>query len=118
MPRTFSPITLSAISWEPMMRALNVIWFGKIVSDYVTDASNVRMREIVLGYNLPQKWLDSSPFARAKLSLTGRNLFFFYNGAKYIDPESGYNSGSIGNAIEMNSMPTARSIGLNLSINF
>ena len=108
----------NTIPVEPMMRALNVIWFGKIVSDYVVDASNVRMREVVLGYDLPKKWLENSPFGRAKLSLTGRNLFFFYNGAKYIDPESGYNSGSIGNAFEMNSMPTARSVGFNLTLSF
>ena len=103
---------------EPMMRALNVIWFGKIVSDYVVDASNVRMREVIIGYDLPNKWFDKTPFSKARLSLTGRNLFFFYNAAKYIDPESGYNSGSIGNAFEMNSMPTARTIGVNLSLNF
>ena len=103
---------------EPMMRAVNVLWFGKIVSDYVVDASNIRLRELIIGYDLPAKVVERTPFTKARLSLTGRNLFFFYNGAKYIDPESGYNSGSIGNAFEMNSMPTARTIGFNLSLNF
>jgi hypothetical protein len=106
------------IPLQPMLRNVNVIWFDRIVSDYVLDASNVRMREIVLGYNLPRSLLDKTPFADVNLSLVGRNLFFFYNAAVHVDPESGYNASSIGNAIEATALPATRSYGVSVTVNF
>ncbi len=103
---------------DPMMRALNTIWFDKIVSDYILDASNVRMREVTLGYDLPKKIMDKTPLTNVNIALVGRNLFFFYNAAKHVDPESGYNAGSTGNAIEATALPATRSYGFNLTFNF
>ncbi len=47
---------------QPMLRNVNVIWFDRVVADYILDATNVRMREIVLGYNLPRSFLDKHLF--------------------------------------------------------
>jgi len=106
------------IAQQPMLRNVNVIWFDRIVSDYILDASNVRMREIVLGYNLPRSILDKTPFEDINISLVGRNLFFFYNAAVHVDPESGYNASSIGNAIEATALPATRSYGVSVTVNF
>jgi TonB-linked SusC/RagA family outer membrane protein len=103
---------------DPMLRNLQVIWFNRTVKDYILDASNVRMREVSLNYNLPSKWFKKIPVSKIDISLVGRNLFFFYNAAINMDPESGYSSSSIGNAFELNAMPAARSIGLNLNVSF
>jgi TonB-linked SusC/RagA family outer membrane protein len=103
---------------DPMLRNLQVIWFNRTVKDYILDASNVRMREVSLSYNLPEKWLKKTPITKVDISLVGRNLFFFYNAAINMDPESGYSSSSIGNAFELNAMPSARSIGVNLNVSF
>lgn len=103
---------------QPMYRNVNVIYFQKIVSDYIMDATNVRLRELSLGYTLPQKWFDKSFFTKVSVSFIARNLFFFYNASGDYDPESGFNSGSIGNAFELNPMPSARSYGFNLSLNY
>jgi TonB-linked SusC/RagA family outer membrane protein len=103
---------------DPLARNFNVIYFDKIISDYILDATNVRMRELSLGYSLPQEWLAKTSLTKVNVSLVGRNLFFFYNAAKDIDPESGYSAGSYGNAFEMNAMPATRSYGFNLSITF
>ena len=106
------------IPLQPMLRNVNVIWFDRVVEDYILDATNVRMREIVLGYNLPRSILDKTPFADINISLVGRNLFFFYNAAVHVDPESGYNASSIGNAIEATALPTTRSYGFSVTVNF
>jgi TonB-linked SusC/RagA family outer membrane protein len=106
------------VALQPMLRNVNVIWFDRVVSDYILDASNIRMREIVLGYNLPRSLLDKTPFKDINISLVGRNLFFFYNAAVHVDPESGYSSSSIGNAIEATALPATRSYGVSVTVNF
>jgi TonB-linked SusC/RagA family outer membrane protein len=106
------------IPLQPMLRNVNVIWFDRIVSDYILDATNVRLREVVLGYNLPRSLLEKTPFTDVNISLVGRNLFLFYNAAKHVDPESGFNSGSVGNAVEATALPATRSYGFSVTVNF
>jgi len=106
------------VAVQPMLRNVNTIYFNKIVSDYIIEATNVRMRELSLGYNLPQRWLNGSFIRNVNISFIARNLFFFYNASGDYDPESGFNSGSIGNAFELNPMPSTRSYGFSLNLNF
>ncbi len=109
---------VNTVPLEPMMRAVNSIWFNKIVSDYILDATNVRLRELSLGYDVPKSIIGKTPLTNVNIALVGRNLFFLYNAAHHVDPESGYNAGTIGNAIEATAMPATRSYGFNLTINF
>ena len=54
----------------------------------------------------------------ASIQLIGRNLFFFSKSADDIDPESMLGT-TIGiQGISHNAMPTLRSLGLNLTLNF
>ncbi len=106
------------IAVQPMLRNLNTIYFNKIVSDYIINATNIRMRELSLGYNLPQRLLNGSFIRNVNISFIARNLFFFYNASGDYDPESGFNSGSFGNAFELNPMPSTRSYGFSLNLNF
>jgi len=82
------------------------------------DGTNVRLRELVLSYKFPRNWLNETFISAASISLVGRNLFFFYNAAIHVDPESGYNAGSIGNAIEATALPATRSYGVSVTVNF
>ncbi|MEP2281334.1 SusC/RagA family TonB-linked outer membrane protein [Maribacter sp.] len=85
---------------------------------FVEDASNIRMREITLGYSLPSSLIDKTPFRNIKLTLVGRNLFFIYNNAS-IDPEVITDpSLSSSDGYESFSPPTTRSLGLNLKFGF
>jgi TonB-linked SusC/RagA family outer membrane protein len=97
-------------------------WYGlfanQIGTEWLMSATNVRMREVVLGYNLPKQWLENSPVANINLSFSGRNLFFFYKAMPHSDPESGYSSGNVGSGIEHYSLPSTSSYGFNLKINF
>jgi len=103
---------------QPIFRHVETMMNRGIVTDYIKDASNVRLREVVLGYNLPKKWLDNTFIARANLSLVGRNLFFLYLATDNIDPEAGFNAGNFGSAFEWNTMPGTRNIGFNLNLSF
>ena len=46
---------------------------------YMYDATNIRLRELSVGYQLPAAWMEKTKvLKRAQLSFSGRNLFFFY----------------------------------------
>ena len=85
---------------------------------FTYSSSNIRLRELVVSYNIPQGTLTKTPIKGATISFTGRNLFFFKNSAEGFDPELvlSTSSGLIGN--ESFSLPFTRSFGLNLNLNF
>jgi hypothetical protein len=85
---------------------------------FTYDASNIRLREFVLGYNLSSKLLNGKPFQSASISLTGRNLFFLLNRAEGFDPEQVIGSGNSTVGIEAFAPPTTRSFGLSLNLTF
>jgi TonB-linked SusC/RagA family outer membrane protein len=85
---------------------------------FTYSASNIRLREVALSYNLPSGLLQKTPFQGASLSLVGRNLFFFLNKAKGFDPEltAGAQNTTVG--LESFSMPSTRTFGVNLNLSF
>lgn len=85
---------------------------------FTYSASNIRLREVVLSYTIPQKTIERTKIKAATVSLTGRNLFFLKNDAKGFDPELvvSTDKGSIGT--ESFCLPYSRTIGINLSLNF
>ena len=86
--------------------------------NYVYDQDNVRLREFSVGYNLPNASKLGLGLDSASIQLIGRNLFFFSKSADDIDPESMLGT-TIGiQGISHNAMPTLRSLGLNLTLNF
>lgn len=82
----------------------------------VYDASFVKLREMRLGYTLPNHWFRNTPFRNINLSLIGRNLAILYKKVPNIDPETALSSGNL-QGIEAGQIPPARSIGFNLSVN-
>ncbi len=102
---------------QPIWRWYNV-YAQDIAEEWIVDATNVRMREMVLGYNFPRKLIQKTPMAYLNISLSGRNLFFFYRASRQVDPESGYNPGNVGNGFENHALPTTRSLEFNLKIGF
>jgi TonB-linked SusC/RagA family outer membrane protein len=85
---------------------------------FVSDASNTRLREMILAYSMPSKILDKTPFTNVRLSLIGRNLFFFSNKAGNVDPEVFSNTNVQEEGTEAFGPPTQRDIGLNLKFGF
>ncbi|MCT4648418.1 MAG: SusC/RagA family TonB-linked outer membrane protein [Carboxylicivirga sp.] len=90
----------------------------EIGAEWMQDATNIRLREVILNYSLPKKWLEKTPLTNVSVSLVGRNLFFFYRAMDHVDPESGFGSGNISTGFEHSSLPSTRTYGANLKINF
>ncbi|WP_206365135.1 SusC/RagA family TonB-linked outer membrane protein [Sphingobacterium corticibacterium] len=62
---------------------------------YIYDASYIKLREVSVGYNLPNEWFAKTPFRNAKLSAVGRNVaILFQNTPKGLDPQATSTSGN------------------------
>lgn len=85
---------------------------------FTYSASNIRLREVTLSYALPRTLMEKSPFEGASLSLVGRNLFFLMNKADGFDPELTAGSQNTTVGLESFSLPSTRTIGVNLSLSF
>ncbi len=89
-----------------------------VTEQYLYDATNVRLRELSIGYNLPQLWLEKTKFIKGvNLSLVGRNLFFFYKDAPF-DPDATLSVGNANQGVDVFGMPTTRSLGFNVKFTF
>ncbi len=84
---------------------------------FAYSATNIRLREASITYAFPLEKLAASFIKGIQLSLVGRNLFFFKNNAKGIDPETALGTGN-NQGIEYASLPSTRSYGLYLKFNF
>ena len=85
---------------------------------FVRDASNIRLRELALGYELPEGITSRLPFRTASVSLVGRNLFFFSNKTKYFDPEAVQSVDNSAEGLNSFAPPTTRSFGVSLNFGF
>lgn len=83
-------------------------------SQYVYSATNFRLRELSLGYTF-RNLLGTGK--HLTLSLIGRNLFFFYKDAP-MDPDVSIGTGNGMQGVDIFSLPTSRSYGLNIKLNF
>ena len=82
------------------------------------NATNVRLRELSLSYQLPSKWMEKTKILKkAQLSFIGRNLFFFYKKAPF-DPDLVLSTGNDNQGIEVFGMPTTRSLGFSIQCEF
>jgi TonB-linked SusC/RagA family outer membrane protein len=81
------------------------------------EATNIRLREITLGYSFNKTVLSKTPFTAANISLSGRNLFFYAPFLRHTDPETNQ-LGSNTRGFEFNSPPAVRNYGINLSVTF
>lgn len=85
---------------------------------YMYDATNIRLRELALSWSLPQRWLRrTGVFRGVTLSLVARNLFFLYNAAPF-DPDLVLSTGNDNQGIDVYGMPTVRSMGFNIKLEF
>lgn len=89
-----------------------------VTEHYMYSATNIRLRELSISYSLPQAWLMKTGVVKsAQISLVGRNLFFFKNNAPY-DPDGMLSTSNRLQGVDVFGMPTNRSIGFNLKVNF
>ena len=119
----------------PVSSTINAQDFWQIASGkrygagdfFAYDASNVRLRELTIGYQLPIP--TNNVVQGVRVSLVARNLFWIYRGSNkldipgidkrkmWFDPDM-----SLGNAnfqgVEYGTLPATRSFGFNVNVNF
>ncbi|MEP7259380.1 MAG: TonB-dependent receptor, partial [Flavitalea sp.] len=84
----------------------------------LVDRSFVKLRELKMGYNFPKKMYDKWPIQNISVSLVGRNLALWTKN-QHFDPETGASTGGgLVGGFENLSLPTTRSFGFNLNVNF
>lgn len=89
---------------------------GIIGAYYVYSATNVRLGELSVGYNIPIKkivpWIQNMHVA-----FTGRNLFMIYCKAPF-DPELTASTGTYFTGIDNFMMPSLRNLGFSVKVDF
>jgi TonB-linked SusC/RagA family outer membrane protein len=84
----------------------------------LVDRSYVKLREVKIGYSFPKKMYAKLPIQNITFSLVGRNLLLWTKNDQF-DPETGASTGQgLVGGFENLSLPSTRSYGMNLSINF
>lgn len=88
-----------------------------VSSQFVYDASFIKLRQVTLGYKFPSQWFAKGPLRGATFSLVGRNLLILMKHTPNIDPESNY-SNTAAQGLELAGYPPTRSYGFNLNLKF
>ena len=87
-------------------------------SEFVYDASYVKLRELTLTYSLPQSIFEKTKvFKGIDVSLIGRNLWIIHKNLPYSDPEENLSAGNY-QGYQSGAYPTTRTIGFNLNLKF
>jgi outer membrane receptor protein involved in Fe transport len=113
-----TPVTVGGVETTAGARRLDL--FGRQTAVYLEDASFVKLREVTLALDLPER-LVSGLWSRARyatLTLSGRNLLTFtdYTG---LDPEvSNFGNQNIARNIDVAPFPPSRSFWFSLRVGF
>jgi hypothetical protein len=85
---------------------------------FTYDATNIRLRNITLGYDFPKSILKKTVLQRARLSVTCNNVWMIHYNLPGIDPESvsATNTNAVG--FENGAAPTTRSYTFNVTVGF
>lgn len=87
----------------------------------VYDATVIKLREVSLGYTLPKKLFAKTPISSLRVSVTGRNLWFYApntpKGTNF-DPETNSFGATNIQGIELSTAPTVKRYGINLNVTF
>jgi TonB-linked SusC/RagA family outer membrane protein len=93
-------------------------WTGGrgIAEGVMYDASFVKLRELQIGYTIPDKFWGKIPLKSVNVSLVGRNLLLWDN-VPHVDPENmSYSGGTALPGIENMAIPSSRSYGININV--
>ncbi|MGO3109886.1 MAG: SusC/RagA family TonB-linked outer membrane protein, partial [Sphingobacterium sp.] len=99
---------------DPQTWYTTVGGIGPVTTNYMYSGNAIRLREVELSYNFK---IQHKFFKGVKVAATGRNLFFLYKDAPF-DPETSMSTANGLSGIDIFMMPSSRSYGLSLNVNF
>ncbi len=88
----------------------NAVW-----SEYIYSATNVRLQEAYIGYNIPAQLLNNK--VNLSLTITGRNLLMLYNKSPF-DPELTASTGTYYQGFDYFMQPSLRNFGFSVKASF
>jgi hypothetical protein len=94
----------------------DVIWNFTATRTY--DATNFKMREISLAYTLPTALTRQYKLNNVTLALVGRNVFQWNKSGRNEDPESAFSGVGTNQGVLRATLPSIRSYGFKLSLDF
>ncbi|MFD2589068.1 SusC/RagA family TonB-linked outer membrane protein [Croceitalea marina] len=87
----------------------------------IYDATTIRLREVAIGYSLPSKLLEKTPFGKVSIQVIGQNMWFkalnFPDGLNF-DPEVTSLGVGNGQGFDYLTGPTAKRYGFSLNLSF
>ncbi|WP_437920980.1 SusC/RagA family TonB-linked outer membrane protein [Sphingobacterium sp. LRF_L2] len=84
----------------------------------VYDNSYIKMRELSISYRVPSSVTQKLKINNLRVSLLGRNLFYFYRTLENLDPESPVGNQWWSQGVDVGSNAATRSYGISLNANF
>jgi TonB-linked SusC/RagA family outer membrane protein len=99
-------------------RAWHTAWTGgrNIAEGVMYDASFAKLREVQLGFNIPDRFWGRVPLRGVTFTLVGRNLAV-WSKVPHVDPETlSLSGGTALPGIENMAIPSSRSFGFNLGL--
>jgi iron complex outermembrane receptor protein len=84
----------------------------------IYDNSYIKMREMVIGYNIPKSFSNKLHINNLRVSLIGRNLFYIYKTLENLDPEAPLGNKWWSQGVDVGSTAPTRSFGFSLNANF
>lgn len=101
-------------NYAPAEAYFKTIGSNIFASQYVYDATNIRLREMSVGYTFRNIMGNGKSI---NLSITAHNLFFVYLKAP-VDPDVSLSTGNALGGVDVFNMPTARSLGMSIKFSF
>jgi TonB-linked SusC/RagA family outer membrane protein len=89
-------------------------------ADFLIDKSYVKLRSIVLSWDLPKSWFAKTFLTGVKVSAFGNNLFLWTPSSNtFVDPElTSFGNDLSGNFGEYSANPSSRKFGFNVNVKF
>lgn len=100
--------------WESVAGVSNL----GITEANLYDATNIRLRNVQLSYELPKSVVNGTPFQKARFGITANNVWLIKSHMNGLDPESVFATGTNAIGFENGSAPTSRTILFNLTLGF
>jgi len=84
----------------------------------VYDNNFIKLRELSIGYKIPDSFTNKLKINNLRVSLLGRNLFYIYRTLKNLDPEAPVGNAWWSQGVDVGSTAATRSFGFSLNANF
>jgi len=94
----------------------DVIW--NFTATRVYNATNFKMREVSLTYNLPTAISNKLKLNNVNIAFVGRNIFQWNASGRHEDPESAFSGAGVSQGVLRATLPSVRSLGFKLSLDF